>query len=269
MDTVVKLYNHNSYLETYGGDLVLTIFLFILAFGITSYATYQSMVVQIKNNWNEYRCNPIYMPFAGIIMPQPGLSTTETTIQNFSYCTKQDASMVFSIAMMPLEFAMFLIIEFIDTVMDAIMALMEFMQWLKDQLGDMIASLYNKILYFIIPIIEITVHIRDALAKVNGIAVTSLFLTMNIYNTTVSGIINIMTILNDLLIALIAVIVAMMVFALILLITPAFPLGISLYASASVVMASILIPTVILYILMQVFTSAVMDGQSPNAPSLP
>jgi hypothetical protein len=202
-------------------------------------------------------------------MQQPGVSSTDVTIQNFSYCTKQDASMVFSIAMMPLEFAMFLIIEFIDTAMDAIMAIMEFIQWLKDQLGDMVASLYNKILYFIVPIIEITVHVRDSLAKINGIILTSLYLTMNIYNTTISGIINIMTILNDLLIALIAVVVAMMVFAFILLITPAFPIGISLYASASAVMAAILIPTVIIYILMQVFTEAVLNGQTPNAPSLP
>lgn len=269
MDTVIKLYNHNSYLETYGGDVVTTLILFLIAFGITSYATYQSMMLQIKTNWNEHRCNPIYMPFAGIIMPKPGLSTSENTSQNFAYCTRQDTSMVFSIAMMPLEFGMFLVIEFIDACIDAIMALMMFIQWLKDQMGGMIESLYDQILHFIIPVIEITVHIRDTLAKINGVIVTSLFLTMNIYNTTVSGIINIMTILTDLLIALISVVVAMMIFALILLITPAFPLGISVYATATVVLASILIPTVIIYTLMQVFTSAVMQGQAPDPPSLP
>jgi hypothetical protein len=263
-----SLYKNRGYLESYGSDVFITILLIACTVGITSYSTYQSLLLQIKTNWNENRCNPIYMPFAGIIMPQPGISTTETTIENFSYCIKQDASMVFNIALMPLEFAMFLIIDFMDTVMDAIMAFMKLIQWLKDQLGGIIASLYNQILKFIIPLIEMTIHIRDMLAKINGIAITSLFVTMNIYNTTMSGIINIMTILTDLLIILISVIVALLLFAFMLLLTPAFPLGLTLYTTATVVLASILIPTIIIYTLMNEFTNS-LNEPSPKPQSSP
>jgi len=35
---------------------------------------------KIRDNWSEYRCNPIYMPFAGAIRPDV------TTQQNFLYC---------------------------------------------------------------------------------------------------------------------------------------------------------------------------------------
>lgn len=35
---------------------------------------------KMKLNWNEYRCNPIYMPFAGHIRPDV------TTQENFLYC---------------------------------------------------------------------------------------------------------------------------------------------------------------------------------------
>jgi hypothetical protein len=263
-----SLYKNRGYLESYGSDVFITIFLISCTIGITSYSTYQSLLLQIKQNWNENRCNPIYMPFAGVIMPQPGISTMETTIENFSYCIKQDSSMVFSIALMPLEFAMYLIIDFIDTVMDAIMAFMKLIQWLKDQLGGIIASLYNQILKFIIPLIEITIHIRDMLAKINGVAVTSLFITMNVYNTTISGIINIMTILTDLLILLIAVIVAMLVFAFILLLTPAFPLGVTMYATVTIVLSSIIIPTIIIYTLMNEFTNS-LNEPSPKPQSSP
>lgn len=263
------LYKNRGYLETYGGDVIISILLIMTTIAITSYSSYQALLVQIKTNWNENRCNPIYMPFAGIIMPQPGASTMDATIDNFSYCIKQDASMVFSIALMPLEFAMFIVIDFLDAVMESIMAFMKLMQWLKDQLGGIIASLYNQILKFIIPLVEITIHIRDMLAKINGIAVTSLFITMNVYNTAVSGVINIMNILTDLLVALISVILAMIVFAFILFMTPAFPLGLTVYASATVVLVSLIIPTIVMYTLMHEFTESVMHETSPKPQSTP
>lgn len=40
-------------------------------------------VEKIKLNWNEYRCNPLYIPFAGWIRPDVG------TELNFLYCTNQ------------------------------------------------------------------------------------------------------------------------------------------------------------------------------------
>jgi len=38
---------------------------------------------KMKVNWNEYRCNPIYLPFAGYIRPDV------TTDQNFLFCINQ------------------------------------------------------------------------------------------------------------------------------------------------------------------------------------
>jgi phage-related protein len=209
------------------------------------------------------------MPFAGLIMPKPGMSTMDNTVENFSYCIKQDASMVFNIAMLPFEFALYLVIEFMDTVLEAIMAVIKLIQWLKDQIGGIVEKLYNQLLYFIIPLIEIIIHVRDGLSKVNGIALTTLFVTMSVYELTVSGVINIMNILADLLIALISVIVALMVVAFVLLVTPAFPVGITMYATGTAVLVSILIPTIVLYVLMHTFTKAVMDQSAADSPSPP
>jgi hypothetical protein len=263
------LYQNRGYFELYGKDVVISLGIGAVTLGIVSYATYQSILLQIRANWNESKCNPIYMPFAGLIMPKPGVSTMDNTVENFSYCIKQDASMVFNIAMLPFEFCLYLVIEFMDIVMEAILTFMRLIQWLRDQLGKMVASLYNKLLYFVIPLIEMMIHVRDGLSKINGIALTTLFVTMTVFNTAVSGVINIMNILADLLIALIAVIVALMIIAFVLLVTPAFPVGITMYATGTAVLVSILIPTIILYVLMHTFTKTVMDGQAKDSPSPP
>lgn len=46
---------------------------------------------KMKLNWNEYRCNPIYIPFAGSIRPDV------TTEENFLYCINQFGNEVIKI----------------------------------------------------------------------------------------------------------------------------------------------------------------------------
>ena len=164
---------------------------------------------------------------------------------------------------------MYLMIEFIDGTLSSILAFMAFIQWLKNQLGGIFASLYTKIIYFIIPLIEMIIHIRDLIAKVNGIATTALYTAMNIYNTTVSGIINIMTILNNILIATIAIMLALIILAFILIPTPAFPLGLGIYIAGLTIMTSFIIPVIVLYTMMQIFTQEVMKTSGPKGQSTP
>jgi hypothetical protein len=269
MDKLNALYQNRGYFDRYGGDVCISIVLILLTVTITGYSNYQSVMAQVKTNWNQKRCNPIYMPFAGIIMPEPGKSTVETTVTNFSYCIKQDASAVFSIAMMPFEFFIFLMIEFIDAVLSAILAFMAFIQWLKNQLGGIFATLYTKIIYFLIPLIEMVIHIRDLIAKVNGIATTALYTAMNIYNITISGIINIMIILNNILIVTIAIMMGLIVLAFLLIPTPVFPLGLGMYIAGLSIMTIFVVPIIIIYTLMQSFNKEVFGTSGPEPPSFP
>ncbi len=269
MEQLHLLYKNRGYFDRYGGDVMISLMLIVLTLLVTGYSNYQSVMAEVRRNWNQHRCNPIYMPFAGVIMPQAGMSVTETTTTNFAYCIKQDASAVFSIAMMPFEFGMYLVIDFIDAVLESIMAFMFFIHWLKQQLGGIFATIYEKIINFLVPLIETIVYLRDMISKLNGIAITSLYTVMNIYNITVSGILNIMVVINNMLIATIAIMMAMIVLALALIPTPAFPLGLSIYVAGLSILTSFVIPVIVLYTLMQVFTSDVFKTTSPKAPSVP
>jgi hypothetical protein len=253
----------------YGTDVLISVMIIVTVAAYSGYSAYTTMIAHAKLNWNELKCNPIYMPFAGVIMPQPGVPALDTTLENFGYCIKQDTSMVFSIVMIPFEFLLYMAVDSIDLLMNSVLSLMQMLDWLKSQIGGITAELYNKILYAVIPLIEITTQVRDSLAKVNGVLVTSLYITMSVYNTTISGIINIMTIMTDMLIALISVLVALMALALVMLATPAFPVGLTMYASATATMATLLIPTVILYTLMYTFTESVTHEKAPKPQKIP
>jgi hypothetical protein len=269
MERIESLYKKRGYFERFGTDVIITILLICITVGITSYSTYTSIISQVKTNWNVNRCKPIFMPFAGIIMPQPGQTYSETTSQNFQYCIQQDSSMVINIALMPFEFAMFIVIEFLDTVMAAITAFMEMLQWLKNELGSIFKEIFEKILLVVIPLMVMMIHIRDMLAKMNGIMVTALYSMMNIYNIIVSGVLNIMVVLDNILIITIAIMLALLVLAFALIPTPAFSVGFALYASGMTIMASFVIPVIVLYTIMETFTKSIFKTLSPKAPKKP
>lgn len=73
-------------------------------FGLPVFIIFLMLVVhasatldKIKLNWNEYRCNPIYMPFAGEIRPDV------TTSENFLYCINQFSDDVLKLALDPVH----------------------------------------------------------------------------------------------------------------------------------------------------------------------
>ena len=269
MERIESLYKKRGYFERYGVDVVLSFLLIGITVGITSFSTYKSILTQAKANWSANRCKPIYMPFAGVIMPQPGQTASETSSENFQYCIQQNTSMVMDIALMPFEFAMFIIIEFLDAVMFAITAIMKMIQWLKNIIGGIFRQLYDKIVGFIIPLMVMIIKLRDMLAKMNGVMVTTLYTIMNIYNIMVSGILNIMIVINNILIITIAVMLALIVLALILMFSPAFPAGFVFFAVGMGIMTAFVIPVIVIYTVMQVFTNTIFKVLSPEAQKKP
>ena len=269
MERIESLYKKRGYFERYGVDVVITFLLITITVGTNSVSTYNSILTQAKANWNINRCKPIYMPFSGVIMPQPGQTSLETSSQNFQYCIQQDTSMIMNIALMPFEFGMFIIIEFLDAVMFAIAAIMRMIQWLKNIIGGIFRELYERIVRFIIPLMVMIIKLRDMLAKMNGVMVTTLYTVMNVYNIIVSGILNIMIVINNILIITIAVMLAIIVLALILMFTPAFPAGFAFFAVGVGIMTAFIIPVIVIYTLMQVFTNTIFRVLSPEAQKKP
>ena len=84
-DVVNKLYKV-GYLDKYGGSIFITFITLLIFFILISYFQVQNSLKSIKANWVQDRCNPQYIPFAGLINKQPGMSPLEYTGKNFTSC---------------------------------------------------------------------------------------------------------------------------------------------------------------------------------------
>ena len=84
---VNKLYRNKTYLEKYGSSVSITVIVIIAFLLVFSYFNIKSNINELKDDWNNIRCRPGIIPFAGMINKDPNDTVFESTSKNFSVCT--------------------------------------------------------------------------------------------------------------------------------------------------------------------------------------
>ena len=87
-DSVKEVYDKRGYGQQYGLDVWITVVVVLAFLCATIYFYILGNISPIKAHWPVNRCNPAYMPFAGIINPPADGSALDYTGENFAYCTQ-------------------------------------------------------------------------------------------------------------------------------------------------------------------------------------
>ena len=267
---ITSIYENVHYLGMYGMDVFYTFLLFAFTLFVVSMQSYYAILHELKNSWSTNRCNPIIMPFAGIIMPKPGQSSAKTTFENFNFCIYQDISGVFEIIMLPFQFVLQLSFQFLELTLDSILKTMAILAWLRNQFRGMMDKFYNKVVGFIIPVMEMTIYMRDMLGKINAVMTNALFTIMTIYNLTISGLLNILTILVNILIAIMVTIIALMALIFALSANPfTFGIGLATQIVLTLFLVTLIIPALIICALLNTELKDSFNESGPSPPRLP
>ena len=269
MDVIQTLYQSLGYIEVHGTDIMITTVLILATFFITGYTSYQGLLAKLRSDWENQRCVPIVLPFAGYIMPVSGKTSSEVNVENVNYCIKKDVSEAFSTALMPLEFALYIAVEFLDSIEVGIRFVMKNIKDVLKRITDEKNKIYNRVAYVVVPVVEMLLYVRDALAKTNGVMTVALYTVMNIYNIIVSGSINLMKVLSNLIITVTSIMIALSIVALALIPTPASALGISMYVSAITMLVGTIVPNLVIYTLMRLFITKISPEKPPPPPPKP
>ena len=104
-----KLYEKTSYLDRYGGSVVIAVFTTIGIFMFFTYSYLKNHSDVIKNNWQKNRCNPLYIPFAGIIIDPKNMTKNEYATENFFHCFGILLKDIVEAALAPIQAATILI----------------------------------------------------------------------------------------------------------------------------------------------------------------
>ena len=79
-------YKKDGYMDKYGGSVIITGLILITFGGLFGYNYFLSNLKYLKQNWTAIRCNPLFIPFAGLINAPKNTSKFDYTSKNLNYC---------------------------------------------------------------------------------------------------------------------------------------------------------------------------------------
>ena len=183
-----KLYFKDSgYFKNYSGDLLLASFIIFICISYILVMSSISHIKKVKADWPNKRCNPQYLPFAGWIMPEPGISNFKSTGNNIQYCLQQDLSQIINLLIAPIEFLFFTIVTILDGLITLFGSILTALAELQNLLGELFSFILNFILHIIIPIQVLFLEVRDLLAKANGLVTSFTYAMLTSQSSLISG----------------------------------------------------------------------------------
>lgn len=186
VDKISKMYTFKTYGDLYGGSSFMSIFIILLGIGLSVYYYIKLKKNEIKKDWNVKKCNPLYIPFAGMIHEEDGVSPSEYTNKNFHFCVSSILNKIFAVFTKPMEYTSTVILQGLKRVFNSINMIREKILDVNKNFTKIIETIMSRLLNFMIPIQNIAIKMKDTIGKVQGIMTASIFAILNGYYSIIS-----------------------------------------------------------------------------------
>lgn len=255
-DSVKEVYEKVGYGQQYGLDIWITVVLIIGFFCATVYFYVLGHLQPIKAAWPVNRCNPAYIPFAGLINPPENGSAMDYTGKNFEYCTQNILKEITGYFFAPFYYLMSVIRETIDEMRIATNAIRQEFDKVRNALHTITTQIMARVENAIVPLTKIVITARDLFAKTTGVMMTGLYTFMTAY----MGLNSIFAIIID------GILAGLILMALLII-----PLWFIPFVGPPLAIAdtAVFVTILAIFINFKVFLSEVMGISSGAAPPVP
>ena len=265
-----KLYLRSSYMDKYGMDVWISIILCIAFILLTCRQFLLNKFDAVKADWPNFKCNPLFMPFAGFINKPANQTNLEYTVSNFSGCITSILEFIAEMAFQPFKIIMIMINETIQAMVDSVNAMRALIDRLRSEYSGIIDQIYAAVSNLVVSFINFTVKIKDTMEKANGLLTSMLYTLLGAYLAVESlflSMIDLMVLILIIIAVLIVVIIwVAAAFMYIPIVGPALSSPWIVTAIITViVMIAILIPVVWFMMMML----RVLNLSSPPPPKVP
>ena len=180
---ITKMYDNLSYLDQYGNSVILIILITFILFLLIAYSFIMINITPIRNNWVAERCKPYVIPFAGIINAPEGMSATDFTQENFTYCMQNVTSSLAEGAVSPLTFITSSLTMLANIIQNSINAIREMVNKVRTSIQSVTEEVMGRLMNFIVPLQQIVIKIKDMLMKTQGVFTGVLYTLFGSYYT--------------------------------------------------------------------------------------
>jgi hypothetical protein len=137
----------------------------------------------IIDDWTNQRCKPNIIPIAGFITHPDGISATDYTYQNFTYCTQNILASITGTAVEPLTFVTNLLNSMAQQVDGDIQSVRNMFDKVRTMFQDVVQEIMGRILNLTIPLQQIVIGTKDLLSKIQGTMTAGLYTLLGSYYT--------------------------------------------------------------------------------------
>jgi len=264
------IYLLSGYMDRYGLD-VWTSFILCISFFIMIYYYHLANIIEgVRTDWDNQKCNPLFMPFAGFINKPTNKTNFEFTSENFTNCIQFTLKSVSLGAFNPFQKVILIIKKAIQNILDAINLLRALLDRIKRAFHAILRGLYAITINLTLEFQDFIIKLRDVLGKINGILITILYFFFGVYMTIQTLFLSIVDFLTLILIAIAVCIVLYISISMGLISIPF--IGPALAAPTivvGIVTTIIMIIILVLVLIFNIFMMRVLDLSTPPLPSVP
>lgn len=181
LNNITKMYDKLTYYDQYGGSLILFIIITIVVIILVSYFQTMINVQPIIDDWPNQRCKPNIIPIAGLITHPEGVSASEYTSQNFTYCTQNILSGITGSAVQPITFITNVLQSLANIIQTAIQNIRAMFDKIRTSMQAVSEEIMGRIMNMMTPLIEIIISFRDLVGKIQGTMTAGLFTLLGSY----------------------------------------------------------------------------------------
>lgn len=161
---------------------------------------------KVKRNWNEYRCNPLYIPFAGMIRPDIGVE------ENFQHCMNMFGQDIFRAVIDAIMLLFKDLLSGLTEITGPLSIFRTMFSKIRKFMMSFAAQTFGKISNSMSSITYIIIKIRDVLKRFAGEGWISVFLAQTMIDSTISFVMLCISIIKTFVYGLLAISILLALF---------------------------------------------------------
>ena len=151
-----------------GNDITLTIIILVIFILLFVAPIISVGIKKIKNNWVEYRCNPIVIPFASIFGADP--------METFNFCIQSMAKESMGFSLIPSQYSSTLLQNIGGNLESSLNDARKMISSIRTGVADITHGIFSVFNNILIEIQKFTINLKDMMSKQIAIFTTLLFM---------------------------------------------------------------------------------------------
>ncbi len=170
-----------SFISKYGGDLFISILIIYIFLTAISYFYVLANIPKLRSEWDTKKCNPLYMPFAALVLNKSDKSSLNILQDNFSGCINNILHSIAQDSLAPLYYTRQLALDSANQSLNAVNSIRAFFNKIRNDISHIVENIMGRSLNVMIPPMQMAISTKDSLSKIKGVYATGVYFMITTY----------------------------------------------------------------------------------------